>query len=77
MKKLHAFGIVTLCVLLFVRCNSGLVTTSNSCYNLITSSNAKQKTGILPVRWPISMKSLKNVIHTMPRRPPMPARPKP
>jgi len=45
MKKLHAFGIVTLCVLLFVRCNSGLVTTSNSCYNLITSSNAQNKAG--------------------------------
>jgi tetratricopeptide (TPR) repeat protein len=45
MKKLRAFGIVAICVLLFVRCNSGLVTTSNSCYNLITSSNAQNKAG--------------------------------
>jgi tetratricopeptide (TPR) repeat protein len=45
MKKLRAFGIVALCILFFVQCNSGLVTTSNSCYNLITSSNAQNKAG--------------------------------
>lgn len=45
MKKLCAFGIVVLSILLFVQCNSGLVTTSNSCYNLITSSNAQNKAG--------------------------------
>jgi tetratricopeptide (TPR) repeat protein len=45
MKKLCAFGIVVLYILLFVQCNSGLVTTSNSCYNLITSSNAQNKAG--------------------------------
>ncbi|HEX3769047.1 MAG TPA: hypothetical protein VHT72_11760, partial [Puia sp.] len=45
MKKLCASGIVLLCILLFVECKSGLVTTSNSCYNLITSSNAQNKAG--------------------------------
>jgi tetratricopeptide (TPR) repeat protein len=45
MKKLRAFGIAVLCILLFVNCNSGLVTTSNSCYNLIKSSNDQNKAG--------------------------------
>ena len=45
MKKLRAFGIAFLCILLFVHCNSGLVTTSNSCYNLIKSSNDQNKAG--------------------------------
>jgi tetratricopeptide (TPR) repeat protein len=45
MKKLRAFGIVVLYILLFVQCNSGLVTTSNSCYNLIKSSNDQNKAG--------------------------------
>ena len=45
MKKLRSFGIVLLCVLLFIQCNSGLVTTSNSCYNLIQSSNDQNKAG--------------------------------
>jgi len=45
MKKLRAFGIAVLCILLFVHCNSGLVTTSNSCYNLIKSSNDQNKAG--------------------------------
>jgi tetratricopeptide (TPR) repeat protein len=45
MKKLRAFGIAVLCIFLFVNCNSGLVTTSNSCYNLIKSSNDQNKAG--------------------------------
>src|ERR1700712_1840262 len=45
MKKLRDFGIVALSILIFVQCKSGLVTTSNSCYNLITSSNAQNKAG--------------------------------
>jgi tetratricopeptide (TPR) repeat protein len=45
MKKLHAFGLVVLCIALFVQCKSGLVTTSNSCYNLIKSSNDQNKAG--------------------------------
>jgi tetratricopeptide (TPR) repeat protein len=45
MKKLRSSGIVVLSVLLFVQCNSGLVTTSNSCYNLIKSSNDQNKAG--------------------------------
>ena len=45
MKKLRAFGIVAFCVLIFVHCKSGLVTTSNSCYNLINSSNDQNKAG--------------------------------
>jgi hypothetical protein len=45
MKKLCSFGIVVLSILLFVQCNSGLVTTSNSCYNLIKSSNDQNKAG--------------------------------
>ncbi len=45
MKKLRAFGIAVLCILLFMHCNSGLVTTSNSCYNLIKSSNDQNKAG--------------------------------
>lgn len=45
MKKLRGFGIVALYILIIVQCKSGLVTTSNSCYNLITSSNAQNKAG--------------------------------
>jgi tetratricopeptide (TPR) repeat protein len=45
MKKLRAFGIAVLCILFFVHCKSGLVTTSNSCYNLIKSSNDQNKAG--------------------------------
>jgi tetratricopeptide (TPR) repeat protein len=45
MKKLCTSGIVVLYILLFVQCNSGLVTTSNSCYNLIKSSNDQNKAG--------------------------------
>jgi len=45
MKKLRGFGIVALNILIIVQCKSGLVTTSNSCYNLITSSNAQNKAG--------------------------------
>ena len=45
MKKLRGFGIVSLYILTIVQCKSGLVTTSNSCYNLITSSNAQNKAG--------------------------------
>lgn len=42
-KKLLAFGIVLFYVGLFINCKSGLVTTSNSCYNLINSSNDQNK----------------------------------
>jgi len=45
MKKLHVFGIIGLCISLFVQCKSGLVTTSNSCYNLIKSSNDQNRAG--------------------------------
>jgi tetratricopeptide (TPR) repeat protein len=45
MKKLRTFGFAVLYIFLIVRCKSGLVTTSNSCYNLITSSNAQNKAG--------------------------------
>lgn len=45
MKKLSVFGIVILGILSIVRCKSGLVTTSNSCYNLIKSSNDQNKAG--------------------------------
>ena len=45
MKKLCSYGILILSILFFVQCKSGLVTTSNSCYNLITSSNAQNKAG--------------------------------
>ena len=45
MKKLCASGIFVLCILLFMQCNSGLVTTSNSCYNLIKSSNDQNNAG--------------------------------
>ncbi len=44
MKKLHALCRV-FCILLFVCCKSGLVTTSNSCYNLVKSSNDQNKAG--------------------------------
>jgi len=45
MKKACAFGVVVLCILIFAQCNSGLVTTSNSCYNLIKSSNDQNTAG--------------------------------
>jgi tetratricopeptide (TPR) repeat protein len=45
MKKLPVFGIFILCILSIVQCKSGLVTTSNSCYNLIKSSNDQNKAG--------------------------------
>ena len=45
MKKLRAFGIVAISILFLVECKSGLVTTSNSCYNLIKSSNDQNKAG--------------------------------
>jgi tetratricopeptide (TPR) repeat protein len=45
MKKLHAFCIWVFCIALFIQCKSGLVTTSNSCYNLIKSSNDQNKAG--------------------------------
>jgi tetratricopeptide (TPR) repeat protein len=45
MKRLFTLCIWTLFIALLVRCKSGLVTTSNSCYNLITSSNAQNKAG--------------------------------
>ena len=44
MKKLHTLCWV-FCIALFIQCKSGLVTTSNSCYNLIKSSNDQNKAG--------------------------------
>jgi tetratricopeptide (TPR) repeat protein len=41
MKKLF----ISFCTLLLVNCKSGLVTTSNSCYNLIQSSQAQNRAG--------------------------------
>jgi len=45
MKKLRSFVIAVCYVVLFAYCKSGLVTTSNSCYNLIKSSNDQNKSG--------------------------------
>jgi tetratricopeptide (TPR) repeat protein len=45
MKRLQIYSIWFFSIALFVRCNSGLVTTSNSCYNLIKSSNDQNKAG--------------------------------
>jgi tetratricopeptide (TPR) repeat protein len=45
MKKLSLFFLFLLSALLLIRCKSGLVTTSNACYNLIQSSQAQNRAG--------------------------------
>jgi tetratricopeptide (TPR) repeat protein len=45
MKKLLVFAFISFSSLLFIKCKSGLVTTSNGCYNLIQSSQAQNRAG--------------------------------
>jgi len=44
-KKTIFFSVVSIYLVLSISCKSGLVTTSNSCYNLIKSSNDQNKAG--------------------------------
>lgn len=45
MKKSVVFNLFIFCILLIPQCKSGLVTTSNSCYNLIKSSQDQNRSG--------------------------------
>jgi tetratricopeptide (TPR) repeat protein len=44
-KKSAVFNLFIISILLFPRCKSGLVTTSNSCYNLIKSAQDQNRSG--------------------------------
>jgi len=44
-KKSDVFNLFIFCILLIPQCKSGLVTTSNSCYNLIKSSQDQNRSG--------------------------------